>query len=374
MKKQKALRKNERKVACYVTLSFQLRSLKPIADGFDCSLISYSHKEIMDWQPDVIITADVSQLPLFREYCDAHNVLLIGMRHGPATKYTSPEDEYSVADYVCASEWDVEDFTKAGVRPRRGFLLTGNPWVDDVFKMPKRELCKHAPTILFAPTYNPEVSAARFFEDRLASLIQSVYPKSKIIIKPHPAILQHDHPYVVQHCDVFRRWIEQWQAMSQASDLVQLIDDPAAPISKFFQETDILISDGSSLIFEFMVLNRPILLYTSPDKVGIWEYDPRALSNAWRDVGTEFTSEEEFLGALRDAFINHSKIHSAKQRQYTNILYGKYQDGRSTERVIQEIRDLPCLSLVVLTDKNTSDVKEYAQRLLTIIRNSEVHV
>lgn len=374
MGEEKVLGRHKRRVACYATLPFQLRSLKPIADGFEDSLISYSLKEIMDWQPDVIITADVSQLPLFREYCDAHNVLLIGMRHGPATKYTSPEKEYSVADYVCASDWDVDDFTKAGVRPKRGFLLTGNPWVDDVFKIPERKLCKDAPTILFAPTYNPEVSAARFFEDKLANLIHSVYPRSKIIIKPHPAILQYDHPYVVQHREIFRRWIRQWLAICQDSNLVTLIDDPAASISQFFPDADILISDGSSLIFEFMVLNRPILLYTSPEKVGIWEYDSRALGNAWRDVGTEFTTQEEFIFALKNAFVNHSEIHSAKQKKYTNILYGNYQDGRSTERVIQSIKNLPYLDIALLTDKNASRVKEFCEGLSNILRNSTIHV
>jgi len=355
-------------------MPFHRRALEPIAAGFKGSLVSADISEIEAWHPDALVVADGPPIPLLREYCDSHNVLLVGLQHGSATRYMAPEPEYRLVDYFCGSDWDIRRFAGKGVTPRRGFLLTGNPWVDEVFTVPRRELCKDAPTMLFAPTYNPEITAARFFEGKLVDLVRSVYPDSRIIIKPHPAIVQYDNPYVVEYRPMFQAWVEDWRRMADKYPKVEFIDDSEVPISKFFPDADILISDGSSLIFEFMALDRPILLYTSQEKIGIWEYDPEALGNCWRDVGAEFSTEEEFTAALKDAFSTHATVHSARQREHTEELYGGFQDGRSAGRVIQAIRDLPYLDVLIVTEDCEGFVGDFIANLRNILANCRIHI
>ena len=82
-------------------------------------------------------------------------------------------------------------------------------------------------------------------------LIRSVYPDSRIIIKPHPAIVQHEHSFVVDKA-IFRDLMRTWREQSAADPLVELIDAPDASIADYFALADILVADASSLIYEFM--------------------------------------------------------------------------------------------------------------------------
>lgn len=333
---------NKIKAAFYYSLSFQLRVLEPIAGEFEETLMSNNMNEIEKWEPQVIFTADSAQIPALRKIFDADGPTLIGLRHGVANKYIPPEKEYALADYVCGSNWDKREFDESGVSPRSGFLITGNPWIDGVFRVPKRKLNKENPTILFAPTYNPEVSAAVFFKSDLVRLIREVYPQSTIIIKPHPAIIDNDHHYVTMHQMLFKELIANWEHNAQNDKNVVFIRDSKAPISDFYSETDILISDGSSLVFEFMALNRPILLYSSDKRIGIWKdmYDEKALANSRRNVGTEFRTKDEFIQALKNVFSLHHDIHRKYQAAYSAEIFENFTDGLSYKRVAEKIKQI----------------------------------
>ncbi len=330
------------RAAFYYSMPFQLRTLEPIAAEFETVLFSSRFEEIKDWRPSVLFTSDAAQIPNLRPICDSNNTILVGLRHGVANKYIPTEKEYSLADYVCGSNWDKKDFEESKVFPRKDFLITGNPWIDDVFKIANRELNEINPTLLFAPTYNPEVSAAVFLKDDLVKTIRKVYPQSKIIIKPHPAILDYDHFYVTEHKELFKELVNVWKKNVEEFENVYLIEDSKKSISDFYSETDILISDGSSLVFEFMALNRPILLYTSNEKVKIWNhiYDENALANSRRNVGSEFSTKEEFEISLKDVFSLHRNNCSKFQLEYSKEIFGEFIDGNSFKRVAEAIKGL----------------------------------
>lgn len=143
------------RVACYGNMPFHYRSLRPLAECFEDSLLSLDIDEVMAWKPDVIAVADGWSVEFWRDYCDAHNVLLVGMRHGSVTRYGFAEGTYRYADYLCGSAWDIDDTLASSVMPRNGFLLTGNAWCDEVFRLPARTPAENAPTILFAPPTTP---------------------------------------------------------------------------------------------------------------------------------------------------------------------------------------------------------------------------
>ncbi|MBN0698219.1 hypothetical protein JTM09_34420, partial [Pseudomonas aeruginosa] len=110
-----------------------------------------------------------------------------------------------------------------------------------MFRLPARTPAENAPTILFAPTYNPEISAAVHLGERVVALIRKVYPASRIIIKPHPAIVQHEHAFVSDK-DLFRDLMKLWREQSRTDPLVTLVDDPEASIAASFAEADILLA------------------------------------------------------------------------------------------------------------------------------------
>lgn len=334
------------RVACFGSMPFHFRSLRPLSACFEDSLLSLSIPEVMAWRPQVIVVADGWSVEFWRDYCDAHQVLLIGMRHGSVTRYGFAEPQYNHADYMCGSVWDIEDTLGSSVHPRYGFLLTGNAWVDQVFRLPARPVNESQPTILFAPTYNPEISAAVFFGERIVELIREQYPQSRIIIKPHPAIVQHEHAFVTDKA-LFRDLMQRWREQVATDSLVELVDDPEASIADSFAKADILVADRSSLLFEFMVLDRPILLYSSETLVGHWEYNPDAPGNAWRDIGMEFSDDIAFLELLRDAYPNHRERCRDSQQRRVKELYGDFRDGQSVQRVARAIEQVPRPQVVI---------------------------
>ena len=360
------------KVACYASMPFHFRSLKPLASLFENSLVTLSIDEVIDFKPDVIAIADGWSVEFWRDYCDAHNVQLIGMRHGSVTRYGFAESQYNYADYLCGSPWDIEDTLKSNVLPRKGFVITGNSWVDQVFQIERKEIAHNNPTILFAPTYNPEISAAVFFGERIIDLIRSVYPKSRIIIKPHPVIVQHEHTFVVDK-EIFSRLMNKWRAHSEQDHLIELIDNPESSIADSFARADILVADASSLIYEFMTLDRPILLYSTEKKVAHWEYNPNAPGNAWRDIGLEFNNDNKFMTLLRDAFTLHAKKCSKAQAFRTNFLHGEFQDGLSINRVATTIAEHPPLDVIIYgSEKNSAKKKEIAEKIKSWLAFSSI--
>ncbi|MFG9117381.1 CDP-glycerol glycerophosphotransferase family protein [Pseudomonas paraeruginosa] len=350
------------RVACYGNMPFHYRSLRPLAECFEDSLLSLDIDEVMAWKPDVIAVADGWSVEFWRDYCDAHNVLLIGMRYGSVTRYGYAEGTYRYADYLCGSAWDIDDTLASAVMPRKGFLLTGNGWCDEVFRLPARTPDARRPTILFAPTYNPEISAAVHIGDRVVALIRKVYPESRIIIKPHPAIVQHEHAFVSDK-DLFRDLMRLWREQARIDPLVSLVDDPEASIAASFAEADILLADRSSLIFEFMTLDRPILLFSREERIARWAYNPDAPGNAWRDIGLEFSDDEQLLDLMANAFGLHAENRSTQEVR-TQQLYGRFRDGCSIQRVAAAIAQVPRLHIVldarIATDRGQRLVEYYA--------------
>ena len=129
-------------------MPFHFRSLKPLAALYEQSLVTLSTDEVMARKPDVIVVADGWSVEFWRDYCDAFNVTLIGMRHGSVTRYGYAESQYNYADYMCGSPWDIEDTLLSNVQPRKGFLITGNSWVDQVFQLPEKQPNTETPVIL----------------------------------------------------------------------------------------------------------------------------------------------------------------------------------------------------------------------------------
>ncbi|MBN0903842.1 CDP-glycerol glycerophosphotransferase family protein, partial [Pseudomonas aeruginosa] len=107
--------------------------------------------------------------------------------------------------------------------------------------------------------------------------------------------------------------------------LVTLVDDPEASIAASFAEADILLADRSSLIFEFMTLDRPILLFSREQRIARWAYNPEAPGNAWRDIGLEFADDEQLLDLLANAFTRHAESRDTQENR-TQQLYGRFRD------------------------------------------------
>jgi CDP-glycerol glycerophosphotransferase len=106
--------------------------------------------------------------------------------------------------------------------------------------------------------------------------------------------------------------------------------------SMLLRYVDILITDYSSIFIDFMLLNRPCFFY-APDieeysKTNGFIYDYQLI------VGKYYTNFEEMLGnvnlALKCEFV------PSEHYKFIRRLFHKYDDGRSSSRVVSAIRNM----------------------------------
>jgi len=334
------MQNNYPRVAFYYTLNFQKRVLIRIANYLKNVLITDELSEIKNWGPDFILTADYT-CRILTEHFKNTNIKILAVRHGAVNKYSEPEDDFKYADYIFGSEYEKKYLESGNVKPRIDFKVTGNAWVDETFKIPFKEINQNSPKILFAPTYNPEISAANVPSNKLYDSIKKVFNNFNLIIKPHPALINCNFEHIIKNKNIFNEWMSYWQKLSDNNDNVKLITDDSIPISEFFFDTDILISDRSSLIWEFLILEKPIILFYTDQKPEYWSNCITNLSiDNMLDIGLTYNSTDKFIEALEKVFDYHQSIYKTRQRKYKDIIYGNYQDGLSAKRIAEEINNI----------------------------------
>jgi len=182
--------------------------------------------------------------------------------------------------------------------------------------------------VLYAPTWNLGLSSAPILGDRLLDLVRGDGPLLNLIIKPHPAI-------------AMRRpnWLRWWRAMAIDDARVRLIAQPDADVTAAMLGSDLMISDASSVIFEFLALDRPIVLVNNPRHVHDPAYDPRDIAWRWRDLADEVTDPTALAGVVAAAIADPGR-HGAKRAAYADELFGSHRDGRNHLRVAVKLDKL----------------------------------
>jgi CDP-Glycerol:Poly(glycerophosphate) glycerophosphotransferase len=99
---------------------------------------------------------------------------------------------------------------------------------------------------------------------------------------------------------------------------------------------DALISDASSVIFEFLALDRPIVLVTNPRHAADPAYEPNDIIWRWRDVGEDLFDVDRLPGAVAAA-LRAPDARAERRRQCARILFGSFTDGRNHVRVAERI-------------------------------------
>lgn len=143
-------------------------------------------------------------------------------------------------------------------------IATGFPKLDPLFdgSIDRKKLLKdmglpeNGPIILYAPTWGPLSSSSR------------VIPFLPELAKDFTVLVKlHDHA-----TPSLRRWV------SKVPN-IRLIDDPDSTPYLFL--ADLLVSDVSSIIFEYSVLNRPIIMIPPDD-----DWHAKVTNSSWWQVGT----------------------------------------------------------------------------------------
>lgn len=223
-------------------------------------------------------------------------------------------------------------------------IESGYPRTDLTFNTDKEKLIKNIQNenlvltreknLLFAPTYrgdfmNPEDDLDELFEN-ITKLYQNT--SYNILLKVHPFIYE--------------------SILEDGRFSNYLIDDKQDP-NELLSITDLLVTDYSSIFFDFLVTEKPIIFFTS-------DYDKYKLERGlYIDVdslpGPTTQTIDELLGAIS----TRSYLDSEYLSKYQSFRekYVSHDDGNVTERLVNKIFNEPSITL---TKHNKERILIYA--------------
>lgn len=174
---------------------------------------------------------------------------------------------------------------------------TGWPKLDAMFKAEtiNKFTNNEQKTIIYAPTFSPSLTSIQALKQEISRLKN----KWHWIIKFHPKTPQD--------------WVDEYRQFE--SETFEVATN--APLLPLLQQADVMVSDTSSIITEFMMLNKPVVTLNNVAP------EPSLIN---------ITQSSQLEKAIEDALTPSSKRQQAIKEHVLNL--HPYNDGKSAERVL----------------------------------------
>lgn len=170
--------------------------------------------------------------------------------------------------------------------------------------------------ILFAPTFNDELSAIPHLGERIAEVLPD--DNTFLLIKLHGSTK-------AEYKSMYRALPSKDKRVIYADEL---------DITPFLALADVMISDVSSAMFEFAALDKPVVLFDSPDWTQYANYHPDDIEFTWRD----FALRAKNLGEMKSAVarsLEFPKELSDLRMKYCDKILANRQGGNAAERIVR---------------------------------------
>lgn len=298
--------------------------------GTHWPLLTSDGRDLAEFNPDVVIVGG-TQTALVRKLVP--NALVISAPTFLASQNRFPS-AFEGADIVCApgpivsDAWAKLGFAELGQIRVTGHLPLAPLLRGDHISVPVK-LQGASAVVLYAPGQHAKMNAVEILGDEIVERIRGELEDVTLVIKPHPDMFT-DNP----------KLIESWAHLAGTHKHVVLIDDPDADILPYLKSADVLVSDVSSVMFDYLVVDRPIILLKNPEhaseKIG---YDPQGVEWRWREVGREIHRIEDLARAV-DLALKTPDAGKEVRERYRNALFGENLDGQSVEQLIELVTEL----------------------------------
>ena len=157
--------------------------------------------------------------------------------------------------------------------------------------------------VLYAPTFSPSLTSLPFLKEGLANL--SKQRDVLIILKLHPLTKQE--------------WANEYKTIAKEYPDILWVDDHN--VTKYQIMADVMISDTSSTIYEFLLLDKPVITYKAVAK-----------DKFWIDIDAPDKLPEAFDKALNDAQYKD-------MRKWVIANYDPYNDGTVCRNMLYAVHD-----------------------------------
>lgn len=313
------------RIALYHAHDWHARLCEDVAEllGEQLILKTGDEEELVSARPDAVISSYIGPDKVTRMRARIPETFWLYLRHGIANKKSS----FGIAgafDAVCVSSQYVADFyCHTGFFPKKDIWITGYPPIDGLARrVGKRQT--DVPTVLYAPTFNRNLSSADAFGTDLLKHILAAEPTLRLIVKLHPETFNFD-----------RKVWDRWAGACSKNERAMFVEDRDADLLSLFDRADILMSDFSSTAFLFLATGRPAVFLTPKGASDAHDWnDPDGIEWKWRDMAEEVHDINGLTPVLRkilDGRDDYAEVRAQRRR----MLFGDTLDGNSAARVMQ---------------------------------------
>jgi CDP-glycerol glycerophosphotransferase (TagB/SpsB family) len=176
------------------------------------------------------------------------------------------------------------------------------------FDLRKAELlAKHGKKriVIYAPTFSPKLTSLPYMKQPLEKLLEKE-DDVLLIMKFHPLTAS-------QWTDEYREWAK------NRNDAIYV--EASENVTEYQMMSDLMISDTSSAVYEFLLLDRPVITLRTIAKDIYWE---------------NITDENMLLQAFDNALNNSESI---MKRRWIVENYDPHFDGKCCARMLEEAED-----------------------------------
>jgi hypothetical protein len=180
-------------------------------------------------------------------------------------------------------------------------------------------------TVLYAPTWSPHSSVVSMGEELVRRLGEAGYA---VIVKLHDR--SRDLEYV-------NSGGVDWGA--RLEPLLKRFDGVLASghnSSQYLPAADVMITDHSSVGFEYLLLDRPLIRIHVPELIENTDIEPKYVEML-ASASTSVNNVDEVVAAVERAFVEPGD-NSAQRIAIANTMF--YKPGTATDRAVKEIYDL----------------------------------
>jgi hypothetical protein len=264
--------------------------------------------------------------------------------HGVAGKYNldCPADlpiGFDRYDRVAfPNEGRLQRYLDAGIVTRAQAVLLGYPKVDALARSPMPARSQAAAlgldasnaTAVYAPTFSPASSLGTAGEAIVETLLDC---GCNVVAKLHDRSLDPDPKY-----NGGIDWRRRLDRFSNSRERFLLAT--GGDSTPYVQAGDLMVTDHSSIGFEFCVLDRPLIVYDAPGLAEAARINPDKLA-LLRSAATVVRDPGELRQAVRDALEAPARHAAARARAASEVFY---RPGGATDRALSVIYELLELS------------------------------